>query len=65
MYTFHFKIFKSFKDIKNVSFSTSHKKTPFLRLSLREFKKGLPKTFIYKLILINIYVMLTLFYYFI
>ena len=41
--------------IKNVSSSTSHKKTPSLRLSLREFKKILPNTFIYELILIKIY----------
>ena len=49
--------------IKNVSSSTSHKKTPSLRLSvftsihlsLREFKKILPNTFIYGSILIKIY----------
>ena len=49
--------------IKNVSFSTTHKKTPSLRLSVftsfrlsfREFKKILPNTFIYKSILIKIY----------
>ena len=45
--------------IKNVSSSTTHKKTPALRLSvftsLREFKKILPNTFIYESILIKIY----------
>ena len=47
--------------IKNVSSSTSHKKTPpfyfftSFRLSLRDFKKILPNTFIYELILIKIY----------
>ena len=41
--------------IKNVSSSTTHKKTPSLRHSLREFKKILPKTFIYESILIKIY----------
>ena len=39
--------------IKNVSSSTSHKKNPFLRLFLTEFKKNLPSTFIYKSILIK------------
>ena len=39
----------------NVSYSTSHKKTPSFRLSLREFKKIVPNTFIYESILINIY----------
>ena len=39
--------------IKNVSSSTSHKKNPSLRLSLREFKKILPSTFIYQPILIK------------
>ena len=49
------------KLIKNVSSSTSHKKKhhlyvfPSLRLSLLEFKKILPKTFIYESILIKIY----------
>ena len=38
--------------IKNISSSTSHKKTP----SLREFNKSLLNTFIYELILIKIYV---------
>ena len=37
--------------IKNVSSSTTHKKTP----SFRDFKKILPNTFIYKSILIKIY----------
>ena len=37
-----------FKIIKNVSSSTSHKKTPSFRLSFREFKKILPNTFIDK-----------------
>ena len=45
--------------IKNVSSSTSHKKTPSLHLYLclyvREFKKILPNTFIYESILIKIY----------
>ena len=49
--------------IKNVSSSTSQKKTPSLRpyvlmsfwLSLRDFKKILPNTFIYESILIKIY----------
>ena len=41
--------------IKNVSSSTSHKKTLSFRLSLREFKKILPNTFIYESILIKIY----------
>ena len=40
------------KDVKNVSTSTSHKKTPSLRPSLLEFKKILPNTFIYESILI-------------
>ena len=40
---------------KNVSSSTSHKKNPSFRLSLREFKKILPSTFIYELILIKMY----------
>jgi hypothetical protein len=40
----------------NVSSSTSHKKTPSLRLSLWEFKKSLHNTFIYESILIKIYV---------
>ena len=31
-----------------LSSSTSHKKTPSLRLFLREFKKILPNTFIYE-----------------
>jgi hypothetical protein len=39
--------------IKNASSSTSHKKTPSLRLSLREIKKILPNTFIYESILIK------------
>ena len=45
------------KDIffKNVSFSTSHKKTP----SLREFKKILPSTIIYEPILMNADIMKT------
>ena len=42
--------------IKNVSSYTSHKKTLSFRLSLREFKKILPKTFIYESILIKIYI---------
>ena len=46
--------------IKNVSSSTSHKKLRLsvfmsFRLSLREFKKILPNTFIYESILIEIY----------
>ena len=53
--------------IKNVSSSTTHKKTPSLRLyvfpslrlyvftSFREFKKILPNTFIYESILMKIY----------
>ena len=41
--------------IKNVSSSTTHKKTPSLRLSVRDFKKILPNTFIYESILIKIY----------
>ena len=41
--------------IKNVSSSTTHKKTPSLRLSFREFKKIIPNTFIYKSILIQNY----------
>ena len=45
--------------IKNVSSSTTHKKTPSFRLSVfpsvREFKKILPNTFVYKSILIKIY----------
>ena len=44
--------------IKNVSSSTSHKKNSVFtsfRLSLREFKKILPNTFIYESILIKIY----------
>ena len=48
--------------IKNVSSSTTHKKTPSFRLyvftvftSFREFKKILPNTFIYESILIKIY----------
>ena len=41
--------------IKNVSSSTSHKKSTSLRLSLWEFKKILFNTFIYKSILIKIY----------
>ena len=45
--------------IKNVSSSTSHKKTPalrlYIRLYVREFKKILPNTLIYESILINIY----------
>ena len=62
------KIFKKLKKIilacwvlnmiENVSSSTSHKKNSIFqsfRLSLREFKKILPNTFIYKLILIKIY----------
>ena len=60
------KVFSPFAEvniIKNVSSSTSHKKTPFLRpyvfpsfrLSLRDFKKILPNTFIYESILIKIY----------
>ena len=58
------KTFKDFKErpddiIKNVSSSTSHKKTPSFRLyvfpSFREFKKILPNTFIYESILIKIY----------
>ena len=44
-----------FMFIKNVSSSTTHKKTPSFRLSFREFKKILPNTFIYKSILIKIY----------
>ena len=44
---------------KNVSSSTTHKKTPSLRLyvftSFREFKKILPNTFIYESILLKIY----------
>jgi hypothetical protein len=44
---------------KNVSSSTTHKKTPSFRLyvfpSFREFKKILPNTFIYESILIKIY----------
>ena len=51
----HKKILVSFFLIKNVSSSTSHKKTLSLRLSLREFKKILPNTFIYESILIIIY----------
>ena len=35
--------------------STSHKKTSSLRLSLLEFKKILPNTFIYESILIEYY----------
>ena len=47
--------------IMNVSPSTSHNKNPclrfyVLRLSLRKFKKSLPNTFIYELILMKIYV---------
>ena len=50
--------------IKNVSSSTTPKKTPSLRLfvfpsfrlSFREFKKILPNTFIYESILIKIYI---------
>ena len=42
-----------FPIIKNVSSSTFHKKK--LRLSLREFKKILPNTYIYESILITIY----------
>ena len=42
--------------IKNVSYSTSHKKNPSLRLTLREFKKSVSNTFIYVSILIKIYV---------
>ena len=42
--------------IKKVSSFTSHKKACFLRLSLREFKKSLPNTFIYESILMKIYV---------
>ena len=53
----------SFRLFKNVSSSTSHKKTPSFRLyvftsfrlSLRDFKKILPNTFIYEAILIKIY----------
>ena len=41
--------------IKNVSSSTSHKKTPSFRPSLRDFIKILPNTFIYESILIKIY----------
>ena len=37
--------------IKYVSSSTSHKKTPSFRLSVREFKKILPYTLIYESIL--------------
>ena len=52
-----------FPIIKNVSSSTSHKKTPSyrlyvfpsFRLSLREFKKILPNIFIYYSIFIKIY----------
>ena len=48
---------------KNVSSSKYHKKTPSLRpyvfpsfrLSLRDFKKILPNTFIYESILIKLY----------
>ena len=43
----------SFKFIKNVSTSTSYKKTP---TSVQEFKESLPNTFIYESILIKIYV---------
>ena len=39
--------------IKNVSSCTSLKKTPSFRLSLREYKKILPNTFIYESILIK------------
>ena len=39
--------------IKNVSSSTSQKKTPSLRWSLRDFKNILPNTFIYESILIK------------
>ena len=45
--------------IKNVSSSTSHKKNSVFTsfcLSLREFKKILPKTFIYELIMIKNYI---------
>ena len=42
--------------IKNVSSSTTHKKTPSLRLSFREFKKNFPNIFIYESILIKIYI---------
>ena len=45
--------------IKNVNSSTTHKKTPSLRLyvfpSFRELKKSFPNIFIYESILIKIY----------
>jgi hypothetical protein len=41
--------------IKNVSSSTTHKKTPSFRLSFRDFKKILPNTFIYESIFIKNY----------
>ena len=54
-----FTIGHMFMFIKNVSSSTTHKKTPPLRLSVftsfRKFKKILPNTFIYESILIKIY----------
>ena len=42
-----------FYSIKNVSSSTSNKKTPSFRLSLREFMKILHNNFIYEPILIT------------
>ena len=60
LYTYPFTTHILSDFIKNVSSSSSHKKTPSLRPSLglyvREFKKILPNTFIYKSILIKIYV---------
>ena len=41
--------------IKNVSSSTSHKKTPSFRHSFREIKKILPNSFIYESIFKNLY----------
>ena len=48
-------LFTKFYIIKNVGSSTFHKKNPSFSLSLREFKKIIPNTLIYKLILIKIY----------
>ena len=45
-----------FFNFRNVNSSTSHKKTPSLQRSLREFKKSLLNIFIYESILIIIYV---------
>ena len=41
--------------IKNVSYSTFHKKTPYIRSSLRKSNKIVSSTFIYEPIMMKIY----------